>query len=46
MKKVLLAIDGQNFSEGAFEFIRRMNEIDPVLVVGLFLPSVEFTELL
>jgi len=45
MKKVLLVIDGKHFSNGAFEFIKKMNDSEPVLLVGLFLPAVEFTEL-
>jgi hypothetical protein len=39
MKKILLASDGIHFSEGAFEFARRMNEIERILVTGLFLPQ-------
>jgi hypothetical protein len=40
MKKVLLAFDGSNFSEGAFEFVRRLNNIQPLLVTGVFVPQV------
>ena len=42
MKKVLLAIDGSNFSKGAFEFARKMNETEPILLTGLFVPQVEY----
>jgi hypothetical protein len=42
MKKILLAFDGSNFSEGAFEFVRRLNEMEPVLVTGVFVPQVAF----
>ncbi|MFY0255361.1 hypothetical protein ACDQ55_15550 [Chitinophaga sp. 30R24] len=39
MKKILLAIDGENFPEGAFEFVCKMNEHEPVLLSGVFLPQ-------
>jgi nucleotide-binding universal stress UspA family protein len=42
MKKILLAFDGTHFSEGAFEFARRMNESSPILVTGVFLPQVDY----
>lgn len=38
MKKILLAFDAYHFSEGAFEFARRLNEIQPILLTGIFLP--------
>ncbi|HEX6180669.1 MAG TPA: hypothetical protein VFZ47_05445 [Chitinophagaceae bacterium] len=42
MKKVLLAFDGPHFSEGAFEFARRLNEYHPILLVGVFLPQLSY----
>ena len=45
MKKILLAFDGSNFSEGAFEFARRFNDIEPILVTGVFMPQVDFANL-
>lgn len=45
MKKILLAFDGSNFSEGAFEFVRRLNDIEPVLVTGVFMPQVDYANL-
>ena len=45
MKKILLVFDGINFSEGAFEFARRLNEINPILVAGVFVPQVDFANL-
>jgi nucleotide-binding universal stress UspA family protein len=44
MNKILLAFDGAHFSEGAFEFARRMNEINPVLLTGVFLPQVDYVD--
>lgn len=45
MKKVLLAFDGSNFSEGAFEFVRQLNSVQPVLVTGVFMPQVDYANL-
>ena len=45
MKKILLAFDGTHFSEGAFEFARRLNELAPVLVTGVFLTQVDYANL-
>ena len=45
MKKIILAFDGIHFSEGAFEFARRLNESKPVLLTGVFLPQAELTNL-
>lgn len=45
MKKVLLAFDGTNFSEGAFEFARKMNETERVYLTGIFLPQVDYANL-
>lgn len=39
MKKIILAFDGTHFSEGAFEFARRLNEMQPILLTGVFLPQ-------
>ncbi|HEY0610227.1 MAG TPA: universal stress protein [Chitinophaga sp.] len=43
MNKILLAFDGTNTSEGAFEFARRLNELQPVLLTGAFLPQTDFS---
>ncbi len=45
MKKILLAFDGVNFSEGAFEFVRKLNEMNPVLVTGVFMPQLDYANL-
>jgi nucleotide-binding universal stress UspA family protein len=45
MKKILLAFDGSNFSMGAFEFARKLNEIEPILATGAFVPQVDFANL-
>jgi len=43
MRKIILAFDGDNFSEGAFEFARQLNEQNPVLLSGIFLPQIIFS---
>lgn len=45
MRKILLAFDGNHFSEGAFEFARRLNEINPILLTGAFLPQVSYANI-
>lgn len=45
MKKILLVFDGSNFSEGAFEFVRQLNEIQTVLVTGIFVPQTDYSSL-
>jgi len=45
MKKIILAFDGTNFPEAAFEFTRRLNELDPVLLTGVFIPQVLLSNL-
>lgn len=45
MKKIILAFDGTHFSEGAFNFARKLNEIQPVFLVGLFVPQTELANL-
>lgn len=45
MKKILLAFDGINFSEGAFEFARQLNEAEKILLTGVFLPQVDYSSL-
>lgn len=44
MKKILIAFDGNHFSEGAFDFARRLNKHSSILLTGLFLPQIEFAD--
>ena len=44
MRKVILAFDGDNFSEGAFQFARQLNEQDAILLTGVFLPRIVFSQ--
>ena len=45
MKKILLAFDGLHFSEGAFEFARQLNDLNPILLVGAFVPQLSYANL-
>ncbi len=45
MKKIVILFDGQNFSRAAFDFAARLNEQNPVLLAGVFLPSVDYTKM-
>jgi nucleotide-binding universal stress UspA family protein len=45
MKKILIPFDGTNFSEGAFEFARRLSEHQTILLVGAFLPLTNYANL-
>ena len=45
MRKILLAFDGVQFSEAAFDFARQLNEKNPVLLTGVFLPKVSYANL-
>jgi hypothetical protein len=45
MKKILLPFDGTNFSKGAFEFAKGLNELEPVLVTGIFIPQLDYANL-
>ncbi len=45
MKKIILAFDGEHFSEGAFAFAQRLNELQPILLIGVFLPQASVSNL-
>jgi hypothetical protein len=45
MKKILLVFDGTNFSEGAFEFAKRLNQLNPILIAGVFVPQTDIANL-
>ena len=45
MKKILIVFDSTNFSEGAFEFVRCLNEMQSILVTGVFVAQVDFASL-
>lgn len=45
MKKILLAFDGNHFSEAALEFARQLNDRNPILLTAAFLPQVDYANL-
>ena len=45
MKKILLVSDGTRYSAGAFEFVRRLNELEPVLLTSVFAPQFDYANL-
>ena len=45
MKKILLAFDGTQFSEGAFNFARQLNYLRPILLTGVFIPQLSHSSL-
>lgn len=45
MKKILIAFDEKHFSQGAFEFASQMNQVQPILLTGVFLPQVIYANL-
>lgn len=43
MKKIVIAFDGTNFSEGALAFAIGLNKLSPLLLVGSFLPQIDLS---
>lgn len=46
MKKILFLCDGDNFSAGAFQFIKLIRANEPLFIKGIFFTPVEFGELI
>ena len=46
MKKIILASDGKNLPKGAFEFIKQLQQAEPLLLTGVFLRPVNFEQFL
>jgi nucleotide-binding universal stress UspA family protein len=45
MKKILLAIDGTNYSKGAMEFAKVLNEKNRIVLTGVFIPKKDYARL-
>jgi len=45
MRKILVAFDGSQYSEGAMSFARQLNETERITLTGLFLPQVSLANL-
>ena len=46
MQKLIIALDGQHFPKGAFEFVKNINLKTKVLLAGVFLTPVDYSKLL
>ncbi len=46
MKKLIIALDGQHFPKGAFEFVKSINATTKVLLAGVFLSPVDYSKVL
>ncbi len=46
MKKIIIALDGKHFPEGAFNFVKSINERNRVLLAGIFLSPVDYSKVL
>jgi hypothetical protein len=45
MKKILIAFEGKNYSEGVLQFARILNQKNPILLTGTFLPQMNYANL-
>jgi hypothetical protein len=46
MKKIIIALDGDHFPKGAFEFAKYINEQNEILLAGVFLTPVDYSKLM
>lgn len=46
MKKILVVFDGEHFAASALDFVLELNHTEPVLLTGVFMPSVDYAEML
>jgi hypothetical protein len=46
MKKIVIALDGNNFPHGAFEFAKYLSLENDILLAGVFLSPVDYSKLL
>src|SRR6476620_139370 len=45
MKKVIIPFDGSHFSRGAVDFAISLNQFEPILLSGVFLPQLDYANL-
>src|SRR5437763_15258606 len=45
MKKILIAFAGKRSSKSTLEFIKKLNEVQPLLATGLFLPEYDLSKI-
>ena len=46
MKKIIIALDGEHFPKGAFEFAKYVNNQNEILLAGVFLSPVDYSKLM
>ena len=46
MKKIIIALDGDHFPKGAFEFAKYINTQNEILLAGVFLTPVDYSKLM
>src|SRR5580658_7708352 len=46
MKKILFVCDGSNFSNGTFEFLKKLNDLDSINVKGVFFDPIDIMKLM
>jgi len=46
MKKLIIALDGEHFPKGAFEFVKSVNAKTKILLAGVFLSPIDYSKLL
>ena len=46
MKKVIFVCDGNNFSNGSFEFLKMLNDVDSISVKAIFFDPIDFMQLI
>jgi len=46
MKKIIIALDGEHFPHGAFDFAKYINLQSPILLAGVFLSPVDYGKVL
>jgi len=46
MKKIIIALDGEHFPKGAFEFAKYINTLNEILLAGVFLSPVDYSRVM
>lgn len=46
MKKIIMALDGEHFPKGAFEFAKDINNRNEILLAGVFLSPVDYSRIM
>lgn len=46
MKKIIMALDGEHFPKGAFEFAKDINNKNEILLAGVFLSPVDYSRIM